>query len=310
MQINQARLQLRQDLIPLYGESEAGLIVAMVIEKLTGFSRADLLMHGNQDLGDEQQQRFTRWCEDLIAWKPVQYVLGECWFADMPFFVDESVLIPRPETEELVEWIRSDFRLGNAARVDAIKSGNNAIVAGSALLMSDSSDHSRILDIGTGSGCIAIALQKFIPDAEVWAVDISTQALAVAEKNAENLSSDIHFRALNILDARTWKEIPSVDLMVSNPPYIPRNDAHAMRPNVLRYEPHLALFVEDDDPLIFYRCIGTLGLAKLLQGGAIYFELHEDLAGAVSEMMRGLGYTNLDMQKDLQGKWRMLRARL
>jgi release factor glutamine methyltransferase len=310
MQINQARLQLRQDLISLYGESEAGAIANMVIEKLAGFRRADLLIHGNKDLGDEQHRQFTLWRNELMAWRPVQYVLGECWFADMSFYVDESVLIPRPETEELVEWIRADFRLSDVSRSGAETPVNSATVAGSALAMPDVFDYCRLMDIGTGSGCIAIALQKYIPDAEVWAVDVSTQALAVAAKNAEALSSDIHFRALNILDRRTWEEIPTMQIIVSNPPYIPHNDALSMRPNVLRYEPHLALFVADEDPLVFYRAIGKLGLEKLIPGGAVYFELHAGLAQDAQGLMLELGYSNVAMQKDIQGKWRMLRARL
>jgi release factor glutamine methyltransferase len=310
MQINQARLQLRQDLIPQYGESEAGAIAAMVVEKLTGYRRADLLIHGTEILGDEQQQQFDRWMEELKAWKPVQYVLGECWFAGMPFQVDERVLIPRPETEELVEWVRADFASANPAGIRAHPHNEEAKADAPDHGPASKRGHPMILDIGAGSGCIAIALQKSIPGAEVWAVDVSRDALTIASRNAEALSSVIHFRELDILNPRSWTEIPPMNLMVSNPPYIPRSDARAMRPNVLRYEPEMALFVQDEDPLVFYRGIGELGLEKLLPEGSVYFELHEDLAEAASDLMRGLGYANLSMQKDIQGKWRMLRASL
>jgi release factor glutamine methyltransferase len=187
----------------------------------------------------------------------VQYVLNEAWFTGLKLYVDENVLIPRPETEELADM----------AIKDVLKNNNQSIA---------------ILDIGTGSGCIAIGLKKNLPGATVYAVDVSEGALEVARKNANENSAAIHFILSDILDEKKWIHLPGVDVIISNPPYIPVNQMEEMSNNVIKHEPHLALFVPDENPLVFYKSIAGLAEKKLLPGGKIFVEVHENSAGKVA----------------------------
>lgn len=310
MRIQDAYQSLRQALIPLYQDREAAAIAAMVTEKITGYTRAALLIHGQDELNPEQQDWFARSQEELLAWRPVQYVLNEAWFADMPFQVDERVLIPRPETEELVAWIAGLCQQRGVASVSPV--GANA--AGSPVstpgqgTVQTAGEPLRILDIGTGSGCIAIALKKKCPDAQVWALDKSTDALALARTNSETLGYAVQFLQGDILESATESILPELDIIVSNPPYVPHRDAAAMRPNVRQYEPALALFVDDEDPLLFYRVIARVGLAKLVSGGRVFFEIHTEAGRAVTDLLHELGYTQVDLRSDLAGHHRMISA--
>jgi release factor glutamine methyltransferase len=223
--------------------------------------------------------------------KPVQYVLHEAWFAGMKLYVDERVLIPRPETEELVEWVVQEVRTEGQDMDTAAHPTVN------------------ILDIGTGSGCIPIALKKKFPDSNVYGSDISRQGLEVARKNAVDQKIHIEFILSNILDNAAWDSLPAVDIIVSNPPYVLQADKASMRPNVLQFEPHQALFTTNDDPLQFYKAIGAFAKSKLLPKGKIFVEIHEELGQAVKDLFMSDGFASAEIKKDMQGKDRMVQVR-
>lgn len=275
MTLQAAAYQLTQQLSTIYESREAANIADWVLEHLTGWKKIDRLIHKDEELANKKQLLLERYTQELLQHKPVQYVLNEAWFCGMHFFVNEHVLIPRPETEELVEWITR------------------------------SSQPKTLLDVGTGSGCIPISIKKKLPGVETYACDISTKALEVAKQNALAQNTNIHFLHIDFLDKKAREDLPQVDTLVSNPPYIPQKDKDTMLPNVLQYEPHLALFVEDNDPLIFYRALAEFGQTHLLPGGSIFVEIHEDLANAVKELFNAF---NVEIKKDMQGKERMIRA--
>jgi release factor glutamine methyltransferase len=277
MTIQEASQQLVQQLATIYDMREATNIADWVLEHLTGWKKVDRLIHKQDLLDAEKQLTLERYTRELLMHKPVQYVLNEAWFCGMKLYVNENVLIPRPETEELVEWI-------------------------------EKLPGKKILDVGTGSGCIPIALKKKLPAAEVYACDVSEKALQVARRNAEGQETAIQFMHLDFLDANARQSIPQVDILVSNPPYVPLKDKNTMQPNVLQYEPHLALFVQDDDPLIFYKALADFAQTRLLPDGTIYAEIHEDLGSSVKELFQAKGFAHTELRKDMQGKYRMIRA--
>ena len=217
----------------------------------------------------------------LLKYKPVQYVLGFTQFYGLKLLVDESVLIPRPETEELLEWMMLDEKRNNR--------------------------HLQVLDIGTGSGCIAIALKKKQPSATVYAVDLSAAALQVAEKNAAINQTDVQFLLFDFLDETQWCKLQQYDIIVSNPPYIPEQEKGTMNKNITDWEPDIALFVPDHDPLLFYIKTAAFGKTHLAGNGAIYMEMHQDYAGAVKELFTALGYTAV-IKKDINGNERMVKC--
>jgi release factor glutamine methyltransferase len=233
----------------------------------------------------------------------VQYVLGEAWFAGMRFRVDERVLIPRPETEELVEWIVEHEK----SKISDLRSEKYAASLDTSHFSDLRSDF-HILDVGTGSGCIPIALKKKLPFAEIWAIDKSRDALALARQNAAELGADIHFADMDVLDPSQWESLPAMDIIVSNPPYVPESDAESMRANVKDHEPHMAVFVPDHDPLVFYRAIGSLGIEKLRPGGKIFFEIHASGGQDVQALLAGQGYREITLRRDLGGHDRMVSA--
>lgn len=284
MDIQQAQRELLARLTPLYGEREAAQIGDLVMENITGKRKIDRLLNKDVLLSPVQTDIFHQYIFGLSKHQPVQYVLQESWFCGMRFYVDEHVLIPRPETEELVEWVTADTPSAPAPTPLSI------------------------LDVGTGSGCIAIALKKRLPKALVHACDISPEALSVARRNATSLAADIDFLQLDILDSAQWKDLPALDLIVSNPPYIPIREKSAMSPHVVDHEPHLALFVRDENPGVFYQAIARLGQERLPQGGALYAEIHEELAGLVVSIFKNAGYQDITVRKDMQGKDRMVKA--
>jgi release factor glutamine methyltransferase len=280
MDIQQAQRELIARLIPLYGEREAVQIGDLVMENITGKRKMDRLLNKDVILSPFQTDIFHQYIFGLSKNQPVQYVLHESWFCGMKFYVDKHVLIPRPETEELVEWVATSASAGPLS----------------------------ILDVGTGSGCIAISLKKKLPTAFVHACDISPEALTVARRNATDLGADIDFLLLDILDSSQRGGLPSLDLIVSNPPYIPLKDKSSMSPHVVDHEPHLALFVKDEDPVIFYQAIAGLGKERLSPGGALFAEIHEALAGMVVNVFKKAGYQEIIVRKDIQGKNRMVKA--
>lgn len=276
MTLQQAQQQLKEQLTTIYDSREAGNIADWVMENLTGWSKVDRLMHKQDELSNVQL--LEKYTQELLTHKPVQYVLHESWFCGLKLYVDESVLIPRPETEELVEWISKEAK------------------------------GKIILDVGTGSGCIPVALKKQLPQTVVYACDVSAKALQVAMKNASLHNTIINFVQLDFLHPSSWSMLPRVDILVSNPPYIPLKDKDSMNPNVVDHEPHIALFVQDNDPLIFYNAIADFAKFNLLPGGCIFVEIHEELAKAVEELFSNKGFSQTVIRKDMQGKERMVRA--
>lgn len=261
----------------LYGEAEARQIAEMVLES-RGVSRNMLLVDPNEEL---QFPDLDSVINDIRAWRPVQYIIGTAEFAGMDFEVSDAVLIPRPETEELVVWIASEV-----------------------------GDSASILDVGTGSGCIAIALSRAVSGSSVWALDISAEALAVARRNGAKYAPDVRFVEGDALSDFSALFAEKFDIVVSNPPYIPDSDSRLMRRNVTDYEPHTALFVPDNDPLLFYRSIARTALKMLNAEGKLYFEIYESLADEMQRMLRAEGYEEIVVREDFRGKPRMICARV
>ncbi len=282
MTIPEARKQLQDKLSTIYSKTEAGTISEWVIEHTTGTSRSDRILNKNPVLSELQTEFLKEAEKRLLTHEPVQYVLNEAWFCGMKFYVDKNVLIPRPETEELVEWIISNLKFP----IDKLK----------------------ILDIGSGSGCIPVALKRKLRKAEVWSCDISVDALKVAARNAETLGADVNFRQVDFLNPGERKKLSLFDIIVSNPPYVPEKDKEQMDPNVLNYEPHTALFVPDNDPLIFYRAIADFGKQHLSSNGSIFLELHEDFSKDVQSVFQQERFST-EIKTDMQGKERMLYAK-
>jgi release factor glutamine methyltransferase len=280
MDWQQAQKELLSQLSTLYEGREAAGITDWVMEHLSGRKKIDRILHRSEQLVPSTIDQLKKYTDELLDHRPVQYVLHESWFCGLKFYVDEQVLIPRPETEELVEWVAAE-----------------------------ASPPSRVLlDVGTGSGCIAISLKKKIKALDVYACDLSKGALAIAQRNASALEADIHLRPLDFLDSRQWDGLPQVDYLVSNPPYIPSKEKATMAPHVVGFEPHLALFVEDGDPLVFYRALAKFARQKLLPGGSIFVEIHEDLATATLDLFKTAGFQQVILRKDMQGRDRMIKA--
>lgn len=283
MTMQEATYYLLNKLYSLYDKSEASQIADLVLENLTGSKKAERMIYKNEPITSAEENTLKQYTERLLQHEPVQYILNEAWFGNMKFYVDKNVLIPRPETEELIEWIISNCKFP----LDALK----------------------ILDIGTGSGCIPVSLKRRLRKAEVWTCDISTEALEVANKNADNLCAEINFIHADFLDKKSWEQFPKFDIIVSNPPYIPEKDRSTMHENVLQYEPATALFVPDNDALVFYKAIAEFGKSHLNKEGSIFFEIHEDLGQEVTELMQAQGYS-AELKKDMQQKDRMVRSGL
>jgi release factor glutamine methyltransferase len=290
MTIHEASLQLRFQLFHIYDEREAGNITDLVMEYITGWKKIDRVVNKMVPLSAKQEQVLEGFTKALLENNPLQYVLHEAWFYGMKLYVDENVLIPRPETEELVDWVIKEVL------------SPEFVVPGSQPAAKS------IIDIGTGSGCIPLAIKKNCPSAEVYASDISEAALHVAEKNATDQKLTIHFHLLDILSEADRDQLPIFDIIISNPPYIPLKDKTSMSANVVQYEPSLALFVEDNDPLVFYKAIADFASSHLAKQGMIYLEIHEEMGGAIVELYRQKGFAPIELRKDLQGKDRMVKV--
>lgn len=272
MSIYVAYQRLVARLYEIYETREAANIADMVIEHVTGQQKIERIVYKDLPVNEEQQQQLEKIADELLNDRPVQYVLGEAWFMDMALMVNEHVLIPRPETEELVEWISDDLR----------KSGNKDV---------------SLIDIGTGSGCIPIALKKKIPGINVSAIDVSKQALDVAKFNSIEQKTAIDFQQLNFLNEEQWRRLGKYDVIVSNPPYIKQSEEVAMRDNVLKYEPHIALFVPDGNALIFYEAIAKFSKEHLKPEGSIYVEINEALGDEVIEVFEKSGFSGIILKK-------------
>ena len=296
MTIDEARKEIIKNIRDIYEQNESNNIAELLIESITKLSRSERIIDGNRILSIAQENLLHSSNFRLQKHEPIQYIINEAWFAGMRFYVDKNVLIPRPETEELVEWVVEEYRIENTE--DRIQNAESRI----------QNSGFKILDVGTGSGCIAIALKNKLPLSEVWACDISDQALNIARINADALQATIDFVPLNFLDPGQRRQLPNVDVIVSNPPYVPQNEKTEMKRNVVEYEPSTALFVTDDDPLIFYKAIAEFGREKLNKGGRIYAEIHENLGEPVKGLFLSEGYQTVQLKKDLQEKDRMIKA--
>jgi len=296
MKLHEAARQLRTQLEAIYDPQEAGNIAALVLEDIGGFSPAERPAHENLVLDDAQRARLDDCAARLLRHEPVQYVLQKAWFYGLELYVNPDVLIPRPETEELVYWIVQDVK---AAGLPVFERAPQ---------QADVTTELKIMDVGTGSGCIALALKKTMPLAEVWGCDKSDSALTVARRNGSTLDIRVDFQSVDFLDAAQQKHLPTVDIIVSNPPYIPESGRAEMAPNVVEHEPHGALFVPDTDALLFYRALASFGHARLHAGGALYMEVHEDHAQEVAQLFEAEGYRDVTIKKDMQGKDRMVKA--
>jgi len=244
-----------------------------------GFSTLELYGGKDKEISGKRLDVLNEMIARLKKNEPIQYVIGAEVFCGWTFEVNENVLIPRPETQELVRWIEADWK---------------------------SDAPCRILDVGTGSGCIAISLSKLLEGAEVEAWDISEGALRVARRNADRNEAQVFFRRVDVLKACT--EDCRYDVIVSNPPYITESEKQDMEANVLDWEPHTALFVPDADPLLFYRRIAELGVSMLNEGGALYFEINRAYGEETVRMLEGLGYKQIELRKDNWGNDRMIKA--
>lgn len=270
--------QMRQVLTPRYGAREASAIVALIWHKVLGWNRTQMIVNEDRRLSDATLERLATVLHRLQAGEPVQYVLGEGRFFGLDFEVGPGVLIPRPETEELVELILSENRVKDL----------------------------HVLDIGTGSGAIAVALARHLAYAEVTAVDISALALTVARRNARRHKTDIDFIEADIF--RWSPEAGAFDIIVSNPPYVAESEKADMEQHVLDWEPPQALFVPDADPLRYYRRIAEIGIKALGDCGRLYFEVNPRFAREMQVLVSGYGYRDVRLHDDIQGRPRILSA--
>ena len=269
--------EAHRQLAGLYPEGEIDSFVRILFKRY-------IIRYHVSDPPDEAKQRFFEAIGELKKYRPIQYILGETEFYGLHFDVCPDVLIPRPETEELVDWIVHEYK---------------------------PDDTFTIVDIGAGSGCIAVALKKYFRCAEMWAIDVSEPALAVARKNAAKNGVTINFLLKDVLnDGMMGFEHKSIDVIVSNPPYVTPSEKQNMLPNVLEYEPHCALFTPENDPLIFYKAIAAFGKKSLKTGGKLFFEINEAYLDKVSDVLQWFGFHDITPRKDINGKWRMICAKL
>lgn len=279
----------REELKGLYPKNELENFIFLAFEHCLGFSKTYLILNKNEKINEPELLRLNAVVEELKQNKPIQYIIGETEFYGLKLKVTPDVLIPRPETEEMVQWIINDTKPNSFKKI-------------------------TILDIGTGSGCIAIALKKNLPKTDVLATDISVAALSVARENAKandvsisfcqmNVLEQLHL-ALNVLSARLF------DVIVSNPPYVKISEKRQMEKNVLDYEPHMALFVSDEDPLLFYDLISDIALKKLKKNGKLFFEINEKYGRAIKQLITVKGFSNIKLKKDISGRERMICGQL
>lgn len=279
MKLSKLKILFQNELKSVYSKQEIDVIFFKLLEKYLNLSKINYFLDTEKEISILQYDIFINTIKELQQNKPIQYILSEAHFYGLSFYVDENVLIPRQETEELVDWI--------------IRSTNKEKCT-------------KILDIGTGSGCIAVSLAKNLPNAQVFALDISNKALQIAKKNAEKNSISVTFINEDIMKI---EKLPYIfDIIVSNPPYVRESEKKQIAKNVLEYEPHLALFVPDENPLIFYNKIADFAKNNLSENGFLFFEINQYLANEMSELLSYKNYKNIELKKDLNTNHRMIRA--
>lgn len=272
-----------EKLLPLYDVLEAESFFYMILEDFHQMKRIDLALNPTFVFSEEEVAKWNSVLEKLEKEIPIQYILGNAHFYGLEFEVNENTLIPRPETEELVEWI-----IKNNSKIEGFKD-------------------LKILDIGTGSGCIAISLAKNLPHAEVFAIDVSEKALETAKRNALKNETQVAFLLKNILETEDLEQ--QFDIIVSNPPYVRNLEKEEIKKNVLDYEPHLALFVEDNDALIFYRKISELAQKNLTENGQLYFEINQYLGTEMIDLLDAKNFATIELRKDIYENDRMIFGR-
>ncbi len=281
MLLREFRNYFRESLSSIYDSQEVDSFFYLILNNFYQMSRVNLALKPEFEIDETQIQKWKNIIAELQEQKPIQYILGETEFFGLPFMVSSAVLIPRPETEELVDWI--------------LKNNSN------------NSEQLRILDIGTGSGCIPIILAKNLKNVKVDAIDVSREALKVAENNAVKNSVEVKFIEKDILKTDTLSK--TYDIIVSNPPYVRALEKQEMQKNVLEYEPHIALFVEDEDPLLFYLKITQLASESLSEGGQLYFEINQYLGERMVELLNEYKFQDIELRKDIYGNDRMILGR-
>jgi release factor glutamine methyltransferase len=275
MDWQQLSSQLKIQLAEIYDAGEASAISKIVMDHFSLSGKIPT---------KEQLKELNLITQQLLSLRPVQYVLNEAWFYNLKFEVNESVLIPRQETEELVDMILKEIKFQK--------------------------QNLKILDIGTGSGCIPITIKKNISDVEVFAVDVCSEALHLAVTNAANHETDINFQLIDFLDESKWCELGMFDIIISNPPYIKTSESKTMNENVLKYEPHIALFVPDDDALIFYKKIAEFALTHLAPGGKVYVEINQKMGKETVNVFEEKGFKKVEIIKDMSGNERFINAKM
>ena len=274
---------IKDELAMLYPQTEIRGFIRILFDVYAGLSVTDIQLKINEPLPENAFQKITNAVNQLKTFRPIQYITGKAYFYGLDFEVNESVLIPRPETEELVNWI-----------IDESKSGYDKEFS--------------ILDIGTGSGCIAIVLKKNLPMAKVLAMDVSEEALNVARRNAVQNKTEIVFVHNDILFGKNLKPSQKYEIIVSNPPYVCQSEKPLMKANVIDHEPSIALFVANDNPLIFYDAIADFSLVNLKSGGKLFFEINEHFGNEVCNLLKSKGFRDIILKQDFQGKDRMIKA--
>ena len=282
MKIKEYRTHFIQELSPIYDSGEAESFFYLILEEKHQLKRIDLALNPDLTFSNEEIHLWYLLLDSLKKEIPIQYLLGKTSFYGLDFEVNPAVLIPRPETEELVDWILTNQRIN------------------------ESTNPLRILDIGTGSGCIAISLAKNISNAQVFAIDVSEKALATAQKNAEINEVNVTFFEKNILETDDLEQ--QFDIIVSNPPYVRELEKQEIKKNVLDNEPHLALFVDDNDALVFYRKIAELAQKNLSPNGQLFFEINQYLGKEMMGLLEKMGFKNIELRKDIYGNDRMIKG--
>ncbi len=281
MTIKDAKKAIIEAIEPIYDNREALNIATLLLEELTGHSKMNQFLQKQSLVSEAIANKLNHSIERLSKGEPIQYIIGKAWFMELQLLVNSNTLIPRPETEELVDYL-----------IKHLKTKGNKNV--------------QILEIGAGSGCIPIAIAKYYPSATITSIDISSDALDIAKKNAETNHVTINWKQLNFLDHQQWNTLGSYDIIVSNPPYVRKAEAATMHTNVLAYEPYTALFVEDNDPLIFYKAIQDFCKDHLNKNGAVFLEINEGLGKETAALFNN-NYT-IEIKKDMQNKERMVMA--
>lgn len=277
--LNQIRFHLLSELRQIYTEKESDSIVRLIMEHL-GYQLSDILLNPDQVPSPSTVEQINEFVAEIPTGKPIQYILGQTYFCDLKILVDKNVLIPRPESEEMVEHIKA---------------------------MTPQTPQT-IIDLGTGSGCLALAMKKYFPDADVWGVDISKGALSVASENGRLNNLLINWGEMDLLNEHSWHRANRFSLVVSNPPYVMKSEKQGMANNVTGFEPWSALFVEDHDPLIFYRAIASYCKQNLEENGEIWVEINEQLGKETADIFKMEGFSRVRIRRDIHEKERYINA--